>query len=154
VIWQRAGPNVTVSRLRHLLARADVTLARRHRPRLQRIPEIIAAVEQYHVAKHYAASSSIMRTWWTQQRAVRLKGDNIKHTLCVRYYYTTIAPRSPPLTLSLSLALTLVTPFSAQTRKGRNSMRDLVVRPENVRSLCTRAYCSSAKNQLEQSNLI
>ena len=77
VVRQWTGPNVTIPRLCHLLARADVTLARcHHQSRLQRIPDIIAAMEQYHVAKHYAASSPIMRTWWTQQRAVRLEGDN------------------------------------------------------------------------------
>lgn len=85
VVRQWTGPNVTIARLCHLLAQADVTFARCHRqPRLQRIPDIIAAMEQYHVAKHYAASSPIMRTWWTQQRAVRLEGDNqayITHTL-------------------------------------------------------------------------
>lgn len=86
MVRQRAGPNVTVARLRHLLARADVTLARRHRrPRLQRIPDIIAAMEQYHVAKHYAAPSPIMRTWRTQQRAVRLKGDNRAYITRVLY---------------------------------------------------------------------
>lgn len=89
MVRQRTGPNVTIARLRHLLARADVTLTRRHRrPRLQRIPDIIAAMEQYHVAKHYAASSPIMRTWRTQQRAVCLEGESIKHTLCVSYTTT------------------------------------------------------------------
>lgn len=86
MVRQRTGPNVTIACLRHLLARADVTFTRHHRrPRLQRIPDIIAAMEQYHVAKHYAASSPIMRTWRTQQRAVRLEGESIKHTLCVSY---------------------------------------------------------------------
>lgn len=86
MVRQRTGPNVTIARLRHLLARAYVTFARHHRPRLQRIPDIIAAMEQYHVAKHYAASSPIMRTWWTQQRAVRLKGDNQAYIMRVTNY--------------------------------------------------------------------
>lgn len=86
---QRTGPNVTIARLCHLLARADVTFARWHRqPRLQRIPDIIAAMEQYHVAKHYAASSPIMRTWWTQQRAVRLEGDNQAYVTRVQHTTT------------------------------------------------------------------
>lgn len=113
VVRQRTGPNVTIARLCHLLARADVTFARCHRqPRLQRIPDIIAAMEQYHVAKHYAASSPIMRTWWTQQRAVRLKGDNQAYVTCV--------------TCTLRQALSLVTVFSAQTCSinGRNFTHD------------------------------
>jgi len=101
VVRQRTGPNVTIARLRHLLARAYVTFARHHRPRLQRIPDIIASMEQYHVAKHYAASSPIMRTWWTQQRAVRLKGDN-------QAYITRVKTTTGALFFSFSLSLSLL----------------------------------------------